>query len=76
MRGARPFRRRRLSARELIREKRWELGGENSGHIICLDKHTTGDGIDSALHALHAMRETGRSLAGLTADLVCTPRSS
>jgi phosphoglucosamine mutase len=59
---------------ELMREKGWEIGGENSGHIICLDKHTTGDGIVSALQALHAMRESGRSLAELTADLVMYPQ--
>ncbi len=43
----------------MLREKGWQLGGENSGHIICLDKHTTGDGIVSALQVLHAMREIG-----------------
>ena len=59
---------------ELMREKGWELGGENSGHVICLDKHTTGDGIVSALQALHAMRESGRALAELTADLVMYPQ--
>ena len=59
---------------ELLREKGWQLGGENSGHIICLDKHTTGDGIVSALQVLHAMRESGRSLAELTADLVMYPQ--
>jgi phosphoglucosamine mutase len=59
---------------ELMREKRWELGGENSGHVICLDKHTTGDGIVSALQVLHAIRESGRSLAELTADLVMYPQ--
>ncbi len=59
---------------ELMRERGWELGGENSGHVICLDKHTTGDGIVSALQALHAMRESGRSLAELTADLVMYPQ--
>ena len=59
---------------ELMREKGWELGGENSGHIICLDKHTTGDGIVSALQVLHAMRETRASLAELTADLVMFPQ--
>jgi phosphoglucosamine mutase len=59
---------------ELLREKGWEIGGENSGHLICLDKHTTGDGIVSALQALHAMRESGRSLAELTADLVMYPQ--
>jgi len=59
---------------ELMRAKGWQLGGENSGHIICLDKHTTGDGIVSALQVLHAMRQLGRSLAELTADLVMYPQ--
>ena len=59
---------------ELMREKGWQLGGENSGHIICLDKHTTGDGIVSALQVLHAIRESGRSLKELTADLVMYPQ--
>ena len=72
-----PFGRARVGDRyvlELMREKRWELGGENSGHIICLDKHTTGDGIVSALQVLHAMCESGRTLAELTADLVMYPQ--
>jgi phosphoglucosamine mutase len=59
---------------ELMREKGWQLGGENSGHLICLDKHTTGDGIVSALQVLHAMRESGSSLAELTAELVMFPQ--
>ncbi len=59
---------------ELLREKGWQLGGENSGHLICLDKHTTGDGIVSALQVLGAMRESGRSLAELTAELVMFPQ--
>jgi len=59
---------------ELLREKGWLLGGENSGHLICLDKHTTGDGIVSALQVLEAMRQSGRSLAELTADLVMFPQ--
>jgi len=59
---------------ELMREKGWELGGENSGHIICLDKHTTGDGIVSALQVLQSIRESGRTLAELTADLVMYPQ--
>src|SRR5947209_291345 len=72
-----PFARARVGDRyvlELLRDKGWELGGENSGHIICLDKHTTGDGIVSALQVLHAMRQLGRSLAELTADLVLYPQ--
>jgi phosphoglucosamine mutase len=59
---------------EMMRDKRWELGGENSGHLICLDKHTTGDGIVSALQVLHAMRASGRSLAELTTELVMYPQ--
>jgi phosphoglucosamine mutase len=59
---------------ELLREKGWVLGGENSGHILSLDKHTTGDGIVSALQVLMAMRESRKSLAQLTADLVLYPQ--
>ena len=59
---------------ELLREKGWQLGGENSGHLICLDKHTTGDGIVSALQVLEVMRDSGRSLAELTAELVMFPQ--
>jgi len=72
-----PFARARVGDRyviELLRERKWLLGGENSGHIICLDKHTTGDGIVSALQVLHAMRESRRSLKQLTADLVMYPQ--
>src|SRR6476646_7992697 len=59
---------------ELLRKKGWQLGGENSGHIICLDKHTTGDGIVSALQVLDAIRKSGRTLAELTAELVMYPQ--
>jgi phosphoglucosamine mutase len=72
-----PFGRAKVGDRyvlELMREKGWELGGENSGHVICLDKHTTGDGIVSALQVLCAMRESGRTLAELTSDLVMYPQ--
>jgi phosphoglucosamine mutase len=72
-----PFGRAKVGDRyvlEMMREKGWELGGENSGHVICLDKHTTGDGIVSALQVLYAVRESGRTLAELTADLVMYPQ--
>jgi len=59
---------------ELMRDKGWLLGGENSGHIICLDRHTTGDGIVSALQVLAALRETGKTLAQATADLAMYPQ--
>jgi len=72
-----PFARARVGDRyvlELLRERKWLLGGENSGHLLCLDKHTTGDGIVSALQVLTAMRESGQSLAQLTADLKMYPQ--
>jgi phosphoglucosamine mutase len=59
---------------EMMREKDWQLGGENSGHIICLDKHTTGDGIVSALQVLRAVRESGKTLGELTSELVMYPQ--
>jgi phosphoglucosamine mutase len=43
----------------------WQVGGENSGHLLVLDRHTTGDGIISALQVLQAVRRTGKSLSGL-----------
>ena len=72
-----PFARARVGDRyvlELMRERGWLYGGENSGHIICLGKHTTGDGIVSALQVLGAMRDQRRTLAQLTADLVMYPQ--
>ena len=59
---------------EMLREKGWLYGGENSGHIICLDKHTTGDGLVSALQVLTSIRESGRTLAELTSDLSLYPQ--
>ncbi len=47
---------------EAMRERKWQLGGESSGHIICSDLTTTGDGLVAALQVLHAMRETDTSL--------------
>ena len=67
-----PFGRAKVGDRyvlEMLREKGWLYGGENSGHIICLDKHTTGDGLVSALQVLTSIRESGKTLAELTADL-------
>jgi phosphoglucosamine mutase len=50
------------------------LGGESSGHIICLDVSTTGDGIVSALQVLAAMRTRGRSLRELRTDVTKFPQ--
>ena len=59
---------------EMLHEKGWQLGGENSGHIICLDKHTTGDGLVSALQVLTAVCETDSTLSELSRDLVLYPQ--
>jgi phosphoglucosamine mutase len=59
---------------EMLQEKSWQLGGENSGHIICLDKHTTGDGIVSALQVLSAIRSSGAPLAKLCGGLTLYPQ--
>lgn len=59
---------------ELLRSKDWQLGGENSGHIICLDRVTTGDAIVAALAVLAVMRSTGESLFRLRADMNLYPQ--
>lgn len=59
---------------ELMHEKGWTLGGENSGHIICLDKHTTGDGIIAGLQVLAALRQHNVTLKEMCGDLVFYPQ--
>jgi len=59
---------------EQLIEKGYKLGGENSGHIICLDRHTTGDGIVSALQVLAALRLRGETLTEACADLIFYPQ--
>lgn len=59
---------------ELMQQKRWQLGAENSGHIVCLDCHTTGDGIISALQVLAALRQAGADLATYLGDLQLYPQ--
>jgi phosphoglucosamine mutase len=59
---------------ETMHEKGWRLGGENSGHIICLDRHTTGDGIVSALQVLAALRHSGKTLGEACAGLTLYPQ--
>jgi phosphoglucosamine mutase len=56
-------------------ENSWDLGGETSGHIICLDRSTTGDGIVAALQVLAAMRESGKSLRELCRGLEIYPQA-
>lgn len=59
---------------EKLLENNWTLGGENSGHIICLDQTTTGDGIIAALQVLAALVESGESLADSIKDLTMYPQ--
>jgi len=53
----------------------WQLGGEGSGHLLALDKHTTGDGIVSALLALQAASRTGKSIAELLKGVTLFPQT-
>ncbi len=72
-----PFARAKVGDRyvmELLQQNGWQLGGENSGHIICLDRHSTGDGIISALQVLHALRAAGETLAEASHELVMYPQ--
>jgi len=59
---------------ELLLERGWECGGENSGHLLCLDCHTTGDAIISALQVLAAVVSAKQSLAAYTAELRLLPQ--
>ena len=59
---------------EMLTENGWLFGGENSGHILCLDRHTTGDGIVSALQVLSAMRTSGVDLKTLLSELTLYPQ--
>jgi len=58
----------------MLRENGGVLGGETSGHLLCLDRTTTGDGLVSALQVLAAMKQTGRPLAELTAGMPRFPQ--
>ena len=61
-----PFARAKVGDRhvlEMLNARGWQLGGENSGHIVCRDQHTTGDGIISALQVMAALRRSGSALA-------------
>jgi len=59
---------------EKLLEHNWTLGGENSGHIICLDVTTTGDGIVSAIQVLSAMVDSGKSLFELKQGMEMLPQ--
>ncbi len=74
-----PFARAQVGDRhvmELLRQRNWELGGESSGHILCLDLATTGDGIIAALQVLVPMMETGRSINELKRGMTKSPQAT
>lgn len=71
------FRRAKVGDRHVLqtlKESGGILGGETSGHVICLDRTTTGDGLITALQVLAVMRRTGRSLSELTAGMAQLPQ--
>ncbi len=72
-----PFARAKVGDRyvlEMMNEKGWRIGGENSGHIICLDQTTTGDGIVAALQVLTAMRSAEMPLVKLRSGMSKFPQ--
>ncbi len=72
------FRRSKVGDRyvmEMLKETGWMLGGESSGHILCLDQHTTGDGIVSALQVLAAIVRFKQPLAQIVQDFVLYPQT-
>ena len=60
--------------RELLVKNHWQLGGENSGHILCLDKHTSGDGIIAALQVLAALNAQKKTLLEAGQALMLYPQ--
>ena len=73
-----PFKRARVGDRyvmEMLTAEGWLYGGENSGHILALDCHTTGDGLVSALQVLVALKRSGGTLAALLGALPLYPQT-
>jgi phosphoglucosamine mutase len=72
-----PFKRAAVGDRyvlEMLQQAGWKLGGESSGHIICLDRTTTGDAIVSALQVLHVLVGTGRGLHEIKGGMTKYPQ--
>ena len=72
-----PFERANVGDRyvlEQLKQRGWLYGGESSGHLLCLDSHTTGDGIIAGLQVLAALRRTGATLADWIGDLRMYPQ--
>ena len=59
---------------EQLQNRGWLFGGESSGHLLCLDCHTTGDGIIAALQVLAALQRSGQTLAQWVGDLRMYPQ--
>lgn len=59
---------------EELRNRGWQLGGESSGHIICLDRTTTGDGLVAALQILAFVQESGQPLSALRGGMTRYPQ--
>jgi len=59
---------------ELLKQNDWQLGGESSGHIICLDANSTGDGIIASLKILEILSITGSSIKELLQEVKKTPQ--
>ena len=59
---------------ELLKQKGWLIGGEGSGHLLCLDQHSTGDGTIAALQVLAAMSQTKKGLAKLLETVTLFPQ--
>jgi phosphoglucosamine mutase len=60
---------------EALEQHRWLMGGEGSGHLLTLDKHTTGDGLVSALQVLQACARSGKTMAELLAGVQLFPQT-
>ena len=60
---------------EQLQKNGWLIGGESSGHILVLDKHSTGDGLVSALQVLNAVVRSGSSMAEMLADASLFPQT-
>lgn len=60
---------------EELEKNHWFLGGESSGHLLVLDKHTTGDGLVSSLQVLEALKRSGKSLAQQLGGLTLFPQT-
>jgi len=73
-----PFLRTKVGDRyvvEALKENDWSLGGEGSGHVLCSDLNTTGDGIVAALQVIRAISDSGKTLAELKAGMQKFPQT-